>query len=228
MKIILTGATGFVGSEVLRQAINSSSIEQITVLTRRSIGISNPKLNEIILEDFLDYSKIADHLKVDACIWCLGISQTEVSKEEYIKITLNYTIAGARAMLAANPNMRFCFLSGRGADQDEKSISLYGKIKGRTEKELSKLSPNVFNFRPAFIRPARPGQKRPLVPTLFGPIAWVVDHFTDDFSVDSGTLARCLLGVAKAGTDQSIIDNRSIRQRLNFDNLNAGRKLDEK
>jgi hypothetical protein len=121
-------------------------------------------------------------------------------------------MAGARAMLAANPKMRFCFLSGRGADQNEKSISLYGKIKGRTEKELSKLSPNVFNFRPAFIRPARPGQKRPLVPTLFGPIAWVVDHFTDDFSVDSGTLAHRLIGVAKAGADKPILDNRSIRQ----------------
>jgi uncharacterized protein YbjT (DUF2867 family) len=212
MKIVLTGATGFVGSEVLRQALNDSSIDQITVLTRRPVGMSNPKLNEIVLKDFLDYSGIADHLKVDACIWCLGVSQTEVSKEEYIKITLDYTMAGARAMLAASPKMRFCFLSGRGADQDEKSVSLYGKIKGRTEKELSRLSPNVFNFRPAFIRPARPGQKRPLVPTLFEPIAWVVDHFTDDFSIDCGTLARYLLGVAKAGADQPIIDNRSMRQ----------------
>ena len=173
--------------------------------------MSNPRLKEILLEDFLDYSRIKDDLRVDACIWCLGISQTEVSREEYIKITFDYTLAGARAMLADNPSMRFCFLSGRGADQDEKSLSLYGKIKGRTEKELSKLSPNVFNFRPAFIRPARPGQKRPLVPTLFAPIAGVVDHFTDDFSVDSGTLAGSLLRVAKVGAEKTILDNRSIR-----------------
>ncbi|MCL6459452.1 MAG: NAD-dependent epimerase/dehydratase family protein [Gorillibacterium sp.] len=212
MKIILTGATGFVGGEVLRQALDDPAIDLITVLTRRSVGMSNPKLKEIILKDFLDYSRITDHLKVDACIWCLGISQTEVSKEEYIKITFDYTLAAARAMLAANPRMRFCFLSGRAADQDEKSISLYGKIKGRTEKELSKLSPSVYNFRPAFIRPARPGQKRPFIPMLFGPIAWVVDHFTEDFSVDSGILAHWLLGVAKAGADQSVINNRSIRQ----------------
>jgi dTDP-4-dehydrorhamnose reductase len=212
MKIILTGATGFVGSEVLRQSLADPLIEQVTVLVRRSVGMTNPKLKQIILEDFRDYSKVAADLKVDACIWCLGVSQTEVSKEEYIKITFDYTMAGASAMLTANPKMNFCFLSGRGADQDGKSISLYGKIKGRTEKELSKLSPNVFNFRPAFIRPARPEEKRPLVPTLFAPLAWVVDHFTDDFSVDSGTLARCLLGVAKAGADKSIVDNRSIRQ----------------
>ncbi|WP_155699402.1 Rossmann-fold NAD(P)-binding domain-containing protein [Paenibacillus psychroresistens] len=114
-------------------------------------------------------------------------------------------------MLAVNPNMRFCFLSGRAADQEEKSTSLYGKIKGRTEKELAKLSPNVINFRPAFIRPAYPGQKRPLIPTLFVPIASVVDRFTDDFSVDAATLANCLIDVAKAGSAKSILNNRSIR-----------------
>src|SRR6266478_3710777 len=148
MQIILTGATGFVGSEVLKQALADPSIELVTVIVRRSVGVTNPKLKEIILKDFLDYSKVAESLKADACIWCLGISQTEVSKEEYIKITFDYTLTAARAMLAVNPNLRFCFLSGRAADQDEKSISLYGKVKGRTEKELSKLSPNVFNFRP--------------------------------------------------------------------------------
>src|ERR1700759_2537834 len=143
MKIILTGATGFVGDEVLRQALDDPSIDQVVVLTRRPVGVSNPKLNEIVLDDFLDYSGLGDQLKADACIWCLGVSQTAVSKDEYIKITLDYTIAAARAMLAANPQIRFCFVSGRGADWDEKSMTLYGKIKGRTEKELSKLSPNV-------------------------------------------------------------------------------------
>jgi len=68
MKIVLTGATGFVGSEVLRQALDDSSIDQITVLTRRPVGMSHPRLNEIVLKDFLDYSGVADHLKVDACI----------------------------------------------------------------------------------------------------------------------------------------------------------------
>lgn len=211
MNILLTGATGFVGGEVLTQSLADPLIEQVTILVRRSVGVTNPKLKEIILRDFLDYSKITENLNVDACIWCLGVSQTEVSKEQYIKITYDYTVTGMQAMLAVNPKLRFCFLSGRAADQDEQSFSLYGKIKGRTEKELSKLSPNVFNFRPAFIRPSHPRQKRPLVPTLFAPIAWVVDHFTDNFSVDTATLARCLIDVAKVGAEQSIFDNRSIR-----------------
>lgn len=211
MKIILAGATGFAGSEVLKQSLADPAIEQVTVIVRRPTGMAHPKLKEIILDDFLGYSNITAQLEADACIWCLGISQTEVSKEEYIKITLDYTVAAARAMLAANPDMRFCFLSGRAARQDESSRPLYGKIKGRTEKELSKLSRNVFSFRPAFIRRAYPGQKRPLIPALFEPVAWIVDRFTDDFSVDAATLAHCLIGVAKAGADRTIFDNCSIR-----------------
>ena len=211
MKIILTGATGFVGGEVLAQALKDSSVEMVTALTRRPLGIANPKLKEIVPENFTDYSHIAEYLHADACIWCLGVSQTAVRKDEYIKITFDYTIAAAQAMFAANPHMRFCFLSGSRADQEEKTRVLYGRIKGRTEKELSKLSQNVFHFRPAFIRPAHAGQKRPLTARLFVPVADIADLFTDSFSVGCSQLASCLLDVAKHGAEQSILDNRTIR-----------------
>jgi nucleoside-diphosphate-sugar epimerase len=211
LRIILTGATGFVGGAVLEQVLQDSAIEKVTLLTRRSLGIVNPKLQEIILKDFTDYAHVKENLKTDACIWCLGVSQTEVSRDVYIQITFDYTMAAARAMFAVNPGMRFCFLSGSGADQEEQSRVLFGKTKGRTEKELLKLSPNVFNFRPAFIRPAFHGQKRPLIAKLYAPLAFIADLFTDSFSVNCSQLARCLLDVAKNGASQSVFDNRTIR-----------------
>ncbi|MFE8596798.1 NAD-dependent epimerase/dehydratase family protein [Archangium violaceum] len=211
MKIILTGATGFVGTEVLRQALQDPEIERVVVLGRKSVGTAHPKLHEVVLKSFLDYAPAADQLNADACIWCLGVSQTAVSRDEYIEITYGYAVAALEAMLQANPGVRFCFLSGRGAEQEERASTLYGKIKGRTERELSRLSPNVFNFRPAFIKPAYPGQKRPFAPTAFLPLAWVVDKFTDDFSVDAATLARALLDVAKHGAQEKIILNRALR-----------------
>ncbi|MDB5851566.1 MAG: hypothetical protein JWP29_5318 [Rhodoferax sp.] len=213
MKILVTGATGFAGGEVLRQLLDDpavTQVTQVTVLLRRPGSVRHPKLTEVVLNNFLDYTRVAAQLNADACIWCLGVSQTAVSEAEYVEITHGYTVAAARAMLAANQDMRFCFLSGRAADQQERSSTLYGRIKGRTERDLGLLSANVFNFRPAFIRRAHAGQKRPLVPLLFEPVAWVVNHFTDDFSVSVATLAECLIDVAKHGAVQKIFTNRAI------------------
>lgn len=211
MKVLLTGGTGYAGSEVLRQLLDDSSIEEVVVLGRRPIGVTHQKLRDLVLENFLDYSTISDALEVDACIWCLGVSQTEVSREKYVEITFDYTLAAARAMWAQNPNLRFCFLSDGGADQEEKTSAFFGKIKGRTERELSKLNENAFNFRPGLIKPSRRGEKTPLGIKLFSPITWIVDRFTDGFSVETATLARCLIDVAKHGAEQKLFDNRAIR-----------------
>ncbi len=216
MRIILTGATGFVGGEVLEQALQDPAITTITSLSRRKLDSANPKLASVVLPDFLDYSGMGAALEAEACLWCLGVSQTAVKRDEYIRITHDYALAGARAMLAANPGLRFCFVSGSGADQQEKARTLFGKIKGRTERELSALSPAAVHFRPALIRPSRSTQRRPLVARLFLPVADVVDRFTDGFSVEVGQLARCLIDVAKHGTGklragQRILDNAAIR-----------------
>lgn len=82
MKIVIFGATGTAGSEVVRQAIVDPEIEQLTVVVRKSIELNHPKVKIIIHSDFLDYTKLLPVFQeADACIWCLGISQTLVSKE---------------------------------------------------------------------------------------------------------------------------------------------------
>jgi len=60
MKIILAEATSFAGGEVLWQALAAPDITQVTVLTRRSVGFVHPKLQEVLMRNFLDYA---------ACIW---------------------------------------------------------------------------------------------------------------------------------------------------------------
>ena len=211
MKILLTGATGFVGSEVLRQALESPSVAKVTCLTRRPLGMAVPKLQELVLPDFTDYSQVAPELDADACIWCLGVSQFAVSKEEYVRITHDYAMEAARAMFTAAPAMRFCFVSGAGADREEHATAFNRNIKGRTEGDLAQLGPNVFIFRPAFIRPAHAGQRRPLITRAWSLIADVVDRFTDDFSVGCRQLARCLLDVAQHGAEARVFENRIIK-----------------
>jgi len=122
MKIIVTGATGLVGAEVLRLAINDKEIEQVTALTRRPSIIQHPKIRTVLHNDFLNYAGLDDLFKEhDAIIWCLGISVSQVKKEQYHVITYDYATAAAKAILKANPAMHFIFLSGEGADPSEKA-----------------------------------------------------------------------------------------------------------
>ena len=88
------------GSEIIRQAIADDGITAIIALVRRPMEISHPKITEIIHKDFLNYDTVKDQFKeCDPCIWCLGISQLQVSKQEYGVITYDYTIAAAKAIL---------------------------------------------------------------------------------------------------------------------------------
>jgi len=75
MKIILSGCTGFIGGEVLRQCVQSPEITSIIVLSRRKIEdpevIGNSKVKVIIVNDFLHYSQdvIGELERAEASIW---------------------------------------------------------------------------------------------------------------------------------------------------------------
>jgi uncharacterized protein YbjT (DUF2867 family) len=74
MKVVVTGATGFVGREVLAQCIAHHRISNVIVLSRRAIDDNlskNPKIQVIIHEDFSSYpSSLMKQLKgAEACIW---------------------------------------------------------------------------------------------------------------------------------------------------------------
>jgi hypothetical protein len=84
MKLILSGSTGLVGTEVIRQSLLNPRVTSLIALTRRPIDISAiaaslggaeevnvGKVKSVIVQDFMNYSKeVKDDLAdVDACIW---------------------------------------------------------------------------------------------------------------------------------------------------------------
>lgn len=74
MKIIITGATGFIGHEVLRQCIANSGVASIVVLSRRQLPApeaADPKVRVVLVEDFLSYSSavLSEIQGAEACIW---------------------------------------------------------------------------------------------------------------------------------------------------------------
>ena len=214
MKIIITGSTGTVGSEVVRQAVADDDIEQVILIARRPTEINHPKIREIIHKNFLDYSGFESTFReADACLWCLGISQTSVSKEEYFVITYDYAVAAAKAMLAANPSITFLFLSGQGADSTEKSRVRFARVKGQTENALRAMNfRKLLIFRPGGIYAVTRGnhmstQKKLetlLVRAMKLIIPWTV--------VDTDVLAKAMLKSIKVNNGPVIIDHKAIRQ----------------
>jgi len=213
MKIILTGATGTAGSEVLRQALADPDVTDVLVLSRRPLDITDPKLRVAVVKNFLDYSEVGPQFTgYGACLWCLGISQTEVSKEDYETITYGYALAAAQAMKDLGEGFRFCFLSGRGADSNEKSSILFARVKGKTENSLTGLGqPKAWHFRPGYIHPTTAPPRRRLEQWL-APLTPLFYRFLPSHIISTVELAKAMLYVAKRGSSLRIIENDDIRE----------------
>jgi nucleoside-diphosphate-sugar epimerase len=75
MKLIVAGSTGFVATEIIRQAISNPSITSVIALARRETTAptngDSSKLKSVICDDFSSYSDLVkkELTGADACIW---------------------------------------------------------------------------------------------------------------------------------------------------------------
>jgi putative NADH-flavin reductase len=97
MRLAIVGATGMVGGYALRYALELSALERVTSISRRKTGISHPKLDEVMHQDFSDCSELAQTLEgQDAAVFCLGTYPGTVTDDEMRTITVDYTVEFAR------------------------------------------------------------------------------------------------------------------------------------
>src|SRR4051812_7718312 len=103
IKAIITGVTGMVGEGVLHECLLSPDVEHVLVITRKSSGVSHPKLKEIVHKDFHNLSSIEDQLKgYNACFFCLGVSSVGMKEPEYFRLTYELTIHVAETLSRLN------------------------------------------------------------------------------------------------------------------------------
>ena len=155
MKVILFGATGMVGQGVLRECLLDPGIESVLAVGRNPLRERQPKLREILHNDFTDYSDIEPQLTgYDACFFCLGVSSVGMEAERYRHLTYDVTLAAAKILLRLNPQMVFVYVTGRGTDSTEQGRLMWARVKGKTENDLLKLPfKAAYIFRPAGIQP---------------------------------------------------------------------------
>ncbi len=208
VKTIITGATGMVGEGVLHECLQSDEVEKILVVGRKSCGVLHPKLTEIIHKDFFDLSAIENDLKgYNACFFCLGVSSTGVSNDEYKRLTYDLTMNFAETLVKENHEMTFCYVSGAGTDSTETGRLNWTRVKGKTENNLMKLPfKKVFAFRIGFLKPEK-GFKNTV--NLYNYLGWlypIARAVSSNFASTLGEVGQAMINSATKGYEKNILE----------------------
>jgi uncharacterized protein YbjT (DUF2867 family) len=215
-RLVIMGASGMVGSYALRYALNHPAVGTVTAIGRKKLGISHPKLNEVLHQNFADCSALADDLSgQDAAIFCLGAYTGAVSDAELRIITVNYTIEFARVLRASSPDAAFSFLSGNGADPSGRSRMPFAHYKGEAENALLAAGfPRVYIFRPAYIYPVEPRKEPNFSYRLMRAVYPAFRMLFPNQVIPADDLARAMVDAALRKNDDRgkfVFENRDIR-----------------
>lgn len=131
---LIAGASGQVGGYLLALLLQSDTYDKVISIGRKNLEITNPKLQQIIV----DFDN-PDTLKIEAndVFCCLGTTIKKAkTKERFRQVDYGYPMALARETLAAGAT-RFMVISSMGSALD--SAIFYAKVKAEMERDLSTL-----------------------------------------------------------------------------------------
>lgn len=182
--LVIAGATGLVGRELLRAALADPDVREIQALARRKLDVEHPKL-AVHIVDFgalpsLPAAADEAYLALGATIKVAG------SQAAFRAVDLDASLAVAEMAFAAGVR-RLGLVSAMGASA--KSGLFYNRVKGELEQELAKMKWNALVIaRPSLLlgdrkslnQPERAGEGLftkfslalgPLMPRNYRPIA---------------------------------------------------------
>lgn len=201
-KAIIIGASGLIGSELLKQISESSDFHEIVIITRRSLDIYSNKVRQVII-DFDHLDDIREDISGDIIFSCLGSTKGKTPDAAlYRKIELDYTLKIARIGLT-NGAKQFHYVSSLGADSS--SSNSYLKLKGEVEVELKKLGyEGLHIYQPSYLTGNR--QEKRIDDTIMRPLMFVLDNLLIGKLKKYKSIAAEI--VARAMLNQSLKNNK--------------------
>jgi len=210
MRVIVTGGTGLVGGEALRAALAHAEVTEVLAIGRRPAGISHPKLEELVLGDFMEVGRHAERLAgAGLCLHCLAAYAFRTGRADYERITVGYLDALLRALEAASPEAALAMFTSEGTGGIKGRLAFSLAVKGRAERRLMQSPlPRKYVFRPGYIHPTRP-RARPL---FYDPVSAPVFRLFPSIGIESAELARVMLETGLTDPrPAAILINREIR-----------------
>lgn len=204
-----------IGSGVLQECLDDDRVTSVLALGRSSCGVDDPKLSEVILSDLTDYSGVSDRLTgLDACFFALGVSAAGMSEAAYHHVTYDLTIAAAEALMAANPDLVFCFVSGQGTDSTERGRFMWARVKGKTENQLLQLPMRSYMFRPGFVQPLKGVRSKTRLYQAFyvvgAPLFPLLRRLFPKYVTTTVNIGRAMIEAAATGYPKRVLENPDI------------------
>jgi len=148
---VLIGATGLIGSHLLKFLQNDDHFSEIRVLVRRQVAINHLNVKLIVL-DFEDETAFRNGITgCDSVFVAVGTTQKKVNGDKAAYRKVDYDIPVNAAKFCAEAGCKsFLLVSSVGADS--KSGNFYLKLKGEVEEKISSMSiPSISIFRPSML-----------------------------------------------------------------------------
>ncbi|MBD3748425.1 MAG: nucleoside-diphosphate sugar epimerase [Sphingobacteriales bacterium] len=164
-KVIILGASGLIGSELLTILLHSDAYSEVTAFLRKPLTVQHPKLKQEITS-FDDLEELKTKIKADVIFCCLGSTKKKTPNlKDYKKVDHDIPLFFAKEGLT-NHLLQFHLVSALGAKAN--SSNFYTHLKGEIEQDLKMLAiPSLFIYQPSFLDGDRK-EKRPLEKVMLG------------------------------------------------------------
>ena len=204
--VLLLGATGLVGREVLSLLLEDGDVSRVVVLARRATGAKHAQLEEHLF-DLGEMAKHANLFAVDQIVCALGTTIKQAGSQERFRVVdHDYPLTAAR--LGREQGARhYLLVSAMGANA--RSRIFYNRVKGEVEQELTALQ-----FRSTTIaRPSlllgdraehRPGER------IAAHFAWLMPPKYKP--IEARDVARALVRLAREDAEGvRVVESRELR-----------------
>src|SRR5437867_2543338 len=194
---LVAGASGLVGSHVLRLLLEDPAYARVTVLARRELSLAHKKLDQRVV-GFDRLAQIADFPRVHDVFCCLGTTMKQAgSPDAFRNVDCTYVVELARVAVRHRAS-QFLVVTALGADP--RSRIFYNAVKGEAEAAVRRLQfEGIQIFRPSLLVGAR-AESRPAerVAGLLSPlVAWaLVGPLARYRPIKAEVVARAMVRVA--------------------------------
>lgn len=199
LRIALVGATGLIGSEVMKLAVGRQDVRLVAVARRESPLPQGARM-EMFVADPAKWGEVFEAVKPAALICTLGTTWRKAGRDEdaFRSVDHDSVLDTARAAKAAGVE-RLVAVSSTGADA--MSTNRYLRTKGEVERELGRMRFKRLDIlRPGLLKGQRIDDLRPLerLASALSPIADLAmqGRFRQYRSIRAEMVARAAVALA--------------------------------